>query len=127
MSTLYLESVELASEVRMHLPRLMQKDQDLARRMKRSSDELTLHLEESMLATGRARRFELRAAEAALTELLGCARAAVGAGRLDVSALSLETRAEALRARLHGGSSEDSRRIVLSELGALPGKRVQAG
>lgn len=126
MSTLYLESVELAAQVRTHLPRLMQKDQDLARRMKRSSDEVTLHLEESMLATGRLRRFELRAAEAALTELLGCVRAAVGTGRLELAALSLETRAEALRARLSGGS-EDSRRIVLGELEASAGKRVQAG
>jgi outer membrane murein-binding lipoprotein Lpp len=104
MNTLYLESVELASEVRTLLPRLTQKDQDLARRMKRSADELTLHLEESMLATGRLRRFELRAAEAAMTELAGCVSAAKGVGYLEPRPLRLEARIAALRERL--GSSE---------------------
>jgi hypothetical protein len=140
MSTLYLESVELASEVRAHLPRLMQKDQDLARRMKRSADEATLHLEESMLATGRLRRFELRAAEAALTELIGCVRAAVSVGQLELAAMDVEARAQALLLRLGGGAIEahgpvreqkdESKRIVLRAgplLAASQKKRVQTG
>jgi hypothetical protein len=106
MSTLYLESVELASEVRSLLPRLTQKDQDLARRMKRSADELTLHLEESMLATGRLRRFELRAAEAALVELVGCVRAAKSVGYLEPRPLRLEARIDQLRKRLSATSPE---------------------
>ena len=102
MSTLYLEAVELASEVRTLLPRLMQKDQDLGRRMRRSADELTLHLEESMLAVGRLRRFELRAAEAAIKELSACVRAAKSVGYLEPRPLRLEARIEVLSERLIG-------------------------
>jgi hypothetical protein len=120
MSTLYLESVELASEVRTLLPRLTQKDQDLARRMKRSAEELTLHLEESMLTTGRARRYELRAAEAAMLELSGCLRAAESVGYLEARPLRLEAHLSALRARLAGAPA--SNQNAGSEL-----KRAQAG
>jgi hypothetical protein len=118
MSTLYLESVELASEVRTLLPLLLQKDQDLARRMKRSADELVLHFEEAMLATGRARRFELRAAEAARLELSGCVSAAKSVGFLEPRPLRLETRIEELRRRLLD---------VAPERGHSELKRAQAG
>jgi hypothetical protein len=111
MRTLYLESLELASEVRLLLPRLTQKDQDLARRMKRSADELTVHIEESMVSTGRLRRFELRAAAAAITELAGCMRAATSVGYLEETARDTADHIAALKLRL-SESSDESRRMV---------------
>jgi hypothetical protein len=99
--------------------------------MKRSAEELTLHLEESMLTTGRARRHELRAAEAAILELSGCVRAAESVGYLEARPLRLEAHLSALRARLAGGveargsareQNEPSNQNAGSEL-----KRVQAG
>lgn len=125
MRTLYLESSELASELRALLPRLSQRDLELSRRMRRSAEELSTHAEESMLATGRLRRAELRAAEAAAVELLGCLRAANSNGYLAPEELAIEGRVEALRARLTGGAhSDDTRRVSLS--GGSGVKRAQA-
>ncbi len=125
MRTLYLESSELASELRALLPRLSQRDLELARRMRRSAEELSAHAEESMLATGRMRRFELRGAEAAAVELLGCLRAADSNGYLAPEEFAMEARVDALRARLAG--ADDTRRIPASSAVASSVKRAQAG
>src|SRR5688572_24208510 len=106
MRTLYLESSELASELKAVVPRLSQRDLELARRVRRSAEELSAHSEESMLATGRMRRFELRAAQAAAVELIGCLRAANSNGYLQSSELGIEARVEALRARLAGAGDD---------------------
>ena len=127
MRTLYLESSELASELKALLPRLSQRDLELSRRMRRSAEEVSTHAEESMLATGRMRRFELRAAQEAAVELLGCLRAAESNGYLQAGELAIEARVEALRARL--AAADDSRRIPVSAVlaGGSSVKRAQAG
>lgn len=127
MSTLYLESVELASEVRSFLPRLTQRDPELGRRVRRSVEELTSHAEESMLTTGRSRRFELRAAQAAVVELMGCLQAAESNDYLEPGAAALDVRLSELLERLLA-ATDDSRRIPKLAGGARSGgKRAQAG
>jgi hypothetical protein len=131
MRTLYLESSELASELKAVLPRLSQRDLELARRVRRSAEELSSHSEESMLTTGRMRRFELRAAQAAAVELIGCLRAANSNGYLEPGELAIEARVEALRARL-AGAGDDTRRVraVSASAAVAVGsgvKRAQAG
>lgn len=122
MSTLYLESVELASEVRAILPRLAQRDPGLARRTRHSAEQLAAHAEESMLATGRTRRFELRAAQAAVVELLGCLQAADSNDYLEPGASALEGRLSALLDRLLG-ASDDTRRVPKAAGGARSGAK----
>jgi cell fate (sporulation/competence/biofilm development) regulator YlbF (YheA/YmcA/DUF963 family) len=92
MSTLYMESLALASELRSLVVQLMRREPELARRLKRASDEAPERLAESMCLTGRARRHELEAARSALREVLACVRAAVGAGHLKERDAALEAR-----------------------------------
>lgn len=100
MTTLYMESVAIASDIRALLPPIMRRDQDLARRLKRASDEAPEHLAESMCLTGRAKRVHLAAAQAAVKEVLACVRAAVSVGHLKVHDPALEARIDQLARRI---------------------------
>lgn len=100
MSTLYMASVDLASELRPLVVQLMRSNPDLARRLKRASDEAPERLAESMCLTGRARRHELEAARAALREVEACVRAALGAGHLKEPDRPLEARLQELLRRV---------------------------
>jgi hypothetical protein len=57
-----MESVAVASDVRLVLAPIMRKDQELGRRLKRACDDVPLHLAEGMCSTGRTRRTEYGAA-----------------------------------------------------------------
>ena len=92
MSTLYKESVAIASDLRPLVTQLMHRNPELGRRLKRASDEAPEHLAESMCLTGRGRRHELEAARAALREVEACVRAALGAGHLKERDRALEAR-----------------------------------
>lgn len=82
MSTLYVESVSLATEVRLLLSPIEKRDQELARRLKRACDDVPLHVAEGMCATGRARRLEYGAALGSAREALACVQAAQSVGYL---------------------------------------------
>jgi len=100
MTTLYMDSVALASEVRNLQLLVMRRDQDLGRRLKRAADEIPEHLAEAMCLTGRDRRAELEAARRGLRELLECVHAALGAGHLKEREVELEAHIEGLIARI---------------------------
>jgi hypothetical protein len=78
----------------------MHRNPELARRLKRASDEAPERLAESMCLTGRARRHELEAARGALREVEGCIRAALGAGHLKERDRPLEAKLEELLRRI---------------------------
>ena len=82
MATLYVESAALAVDVRLLLPPIARRDQDLARRLKRACDDVPLHVAEGMCSTGRVRRQEYGAALGSAREALQCVRAAEGVGYL---------------------------------------------
>ena len=83
MTTLYADSLALGVDLRALLPALSRRDPDLARRFKRSYEDVEQHVGESMCVVGRERRAELTAAARALHELLACITAAVGVGHLE--------------------------------------------
>ncbi|HEX6245674.1 MAG TPA: hypothetical protein VFZ61_32340 [Polyangiales bacterium] len=100
MTTLYMESVALASRIKTLQVQVMRRDVELGRRLRRGADELPEHLSEAMCLTGRARRHELEAARRGLRELSACLRAATGAGTLKERDVELESGVEQLLARL---------------------------
>lgn len=100
MSTVYVESSELAAEVRLLIQSISRRDQDLARRLKRASDEVPVHIAEGMCATGRSKRAEYGAAVASARETLACLRAAEGVGLLAQSSSDLRQRVQALLDRI---------------------------
>jgi hypothetical protein len=99
MTTLYMESVALASRIKT-LAQVMRRDPELSRRLKRGADDVPEHFAEAMCLTGRARRQELEAARRGLRELFACVRAAAGAGHLKEREAELEASIEQLLARL---------------------------
>ena len=100
MTTLYMESVALASDVRSVLPPIMRKDQELGRRLKRACDDVPQHLAESMCHTGRAKRAELVAALGSAKEALACVRAAESMGFLTERDWPIEGRLRQLVERM---------------------------
>ena len=82
MSTLYVDSVALASEVRDYLTPIVRRDPDLARRLKRACDDVPVHVAEGMCSTGRKRRSEYGAALVSAREAIACMRAAESVGYL---------------------------------------------
>jgi four helix bundle protein len=90
MSTLYLDSIGLASDVRTLLSPIARRDHDLAKRLRRACDEVPEHIAEGMCLTGRPRRAEYEAARVSAREALACLRAAETVGYLpDDEGLSL--------------------------------------
>lgn len=100
MTTLYMESVDLASRIKTLQVQVMRRDAELGRRLKRGADEVPEHLAEAMCLTGRARRQELEAARRGLRELFACVRAAAGAGYLKERDVELESSIAQLLARI---------------------------
>jgi four helix bundle protein len=100
MTTLYMESVALASDVRSLLAPIMRKDQGLGRRLKRAADEVPEHLAEGMSNTGRVRRSEYGAALGSAKEALACVRAAASVGYLSERERLIEGRLEQLMERM---------------------------
>lgn len=100
MTTLYMESVALASDVRSLLTPIMRKDQSLGRRLKRAADEVPEHLAEGMSTTGRTRRAEYGAALGSAKEVLACVRAAAGVGYLSEREGEIEERIKQLVDRM---------------------------
>lgn len=81
-TTLYNESVGLASEVRVRISPIARRDQDLAKRLRRACDDIPLHVAEGMCSTGRAKRVEYGAAAGSAREALACLQAAESVGYL---------------------------------------------
>jgi hypothetical protein len=104
VTTLYMESVALASDVQKALPPIMRKDQELGRRLKRACDEVSLHLAESMCHTGRAKRAEYVAALGSAREALACVRAAGGVGCLAERDRAIEGRFRQLVERMQAAA-----------------------
>ena len=100
MTTLYMESVALASRIKTLQAQVMRRDAELGRRLKRGADEVPEHLAEAMCLTGRARRHELESARRGLRELFACVRAAAGAGHLKERDAELESSIEQLLTRM---------------------------
>ena len=100
MTTLYMESVALASDVRSLLTPIMRKDQGLGRRLKRAADEVPEHLAEGMSTTGRTRRAEYGAALGSAKEALACVRAAASVGYLSEREREIEARIKQLVDRM---------------------------
>ncbi len=100
MTTLYMDSVAVASDVRLVLPPIMRKDQDLGRRLKRACDDVPLRLAESMCSTGRTKRSEYGAALGSAKEALACVRAASSVGYLAERDRPIEARIRQLVERL---------------------------
>jgi hypothetical protein len=100
MSTLYLDSVGLAAGVRFALTAISRRDQDLARRLRRASDQVPEHLAEGMCLTGRERRIEYRAAVDATREAIACLQAAESVGALAEEDRPLRQRMEHFLSRL---------------------------
>jgi four helix bundle protein len=100
MSTVYMESVGLAADVRVLLTPIARRDQDLAKRLRRACDEVPLHLAEGMCSTGRAKRLEYGAAVGSAREVLACLRAAESVGYLREGDAGLSTRVEQLLRRM---------------------------
>jgi four helix bundle protein len=92
VSTVYVESVALAADVRDWLSPIAKRDQDLARRLKRAVDGVPLHIAEGMYNTGRSKRQEYRAALGSAREALACVRAAESVGYLKDAPNDLTTR-----------------------------------
>lgn len=82
MSTLYVESADLAAEARSLIVPIARRDQDLAKRLKRAFDEVPEHIAEGMCSTGRQKRQEYGAALGSAREALACVRAAQSVGYL---------------------------------------------
>lgn len=100
MTTLYMESVAVASDVRLVLPPIMRKDQELGRRLKRACDDVSRHLAESMCSTGRTKRNEYGAALGSAREALACVRAANSVGYLAERDRPVEARIRQLVERM---------------------------
>jgi four helix bundle protein len=100
MTTLYMDSVALAADVRLLMPALTRKDQALARRLKRLCDELPKHISEGMSSTGRARRSAYAAALGSAREALACVRAALSVGYLNDPERELEGKLSQLVSRM---------------------------
>lgn len=100
MSTLYLDSVGLASDVRGLLSPIARRDQDLAKRLRRACDEVPEHIAEGMCLTGRPRRAEYEAARVSAREALACLRAAETVGYLRDGDEGLSMRIEGLVRRI---------------------------
>jgi four helix bundle protein len=104
MTTLYLDSVGLASDVRVLLSPIARRDQDLAKRLRRACDDVTLHVAEGMCETGRGKRLEYGAALSSAREALACLRAAESVGYLHTDE-GLAERLTQLVTRLQAASS----------------------
>jgi four helix bundle protein len=100
MSTLYLDSIGLASDVRALLSPLARRDQDLAKRLRRACDEVPEHIAEGMCVTGRSRRVEYEAARVSAREALACLRAAESVGYLLDDHQGLSSRIQGLVRRI---------------------------
>ncbi|MFT3921405.1 MAG: four helix bundle protein [Myxococcales bacterium] len=100
MSTLYLESVGLASDVRALLSPIARRDQDLAKRLRRACDGVPEHIAEGMCLTGRPRRVEYEAARISAREAMACLRAAEGVGFLSDGGDRLYSRIEGIVRRI---------------------------
>lgn len=99
-TTLYGDSEALAADLRPLLVLLGRIDPTLARKLKRASDELSMHVTEAMCTTGRERRDEYEAALVSARDTLACLRAAEGVGLMANTDLDLEGRAQRLVARI---------------------------
>jgi hypothetical protein len=97
-----MESVGLASDVRVLLSPIARRDQDLAKRLRRACDEVPLHLAEGMCSTGRVKRLEYGAAVGSAREALACVRAATSVGLLRDGDGGLALRLERLLGRIVG-------------------------
>jgi hypothetical protein len=102
MKTLFAESEEFAAEARALFNPIARRNNELARRLKRASDDLVEHVQEGMCSTGRERRREYAAARSSALEALACIHAAESVGCLPTGDLGLGARAKALVARLDG-------------------------
>jgi four helix bundle protein len=100
MSTLYVESVGLASDVRALLSPIARRDQELAKRLRRACDEVPLHIAEGMCSTGREKRLEYGAAASSAREALACVRAAESVGYLPTGDEGLYERLDRLLSRI---------------------------
>jgi 4'-phosphopantetheinyl transferase EntD len=102
MRTLYVESEEFAAEARALFNPIARRDTDLARRLKRASDDIVEHVQEGMCSTGRERKREYAAARKCALEALACIHAATSVGYLPGGDLGLGLRVKALVERLDG-------------------------
>ena len=100
MSTLYLDSIGLASDVRALLSPIARRDQELAKRLRRACDGVPEHIAEGMCLTGRSRRQEYEAARVSAREALACLQAAESVGYLRDNHQGLSLRIEGLVRRI---------------------------
>jgi four helix bundle protein len=100
MTTLYVESMGVASDVRDLLTPIARRDQDLAKRLRRACDDVPLRIAEGMCSTGRERRLEYGAALGSAREALACVRAAESVGYLKDGDPDLRERIERLLDRI---------------------------
>jgi four helix bundle protein len=92
--------VAVALDVKGLLSPIARRDQDLARRLKRASDDVPLHVAEGMCSTGREKRSEYGAALGSAREALACVRAAESVGYLKEGDGGVSERIEQLLDRI---------------------------
>jgi four helix bundle protein len=100
VSTLYVESAELAVEARSLVVPIARRDQELAKRLKRAFDGVPEHIAEGMCSTGRTKRQEYGAALGSAREALACVRAAESVGYLPDDPRSITARVQKLLDRI---------------------------
>ena len=100
VSTLYVESAELAAAARSLINPIARHVQDLSKRLKRAFDDVPEHIAEGMCSTGRMKRQEYGAALGSAREALACVRAAESVGYLPEDPTSITARMQRLLDRI---------------------------